>query len=119
MPQFLQHAPQIGKTNSRNRQRPDVQMPQRVIKGVSLQDSIKPLHQSENPWKPAQKQVSAGEVAEKVRTLFLHSFKYKIYVLCQTLPQSEITYSSLSCHDLKKKIFKSCHYGDDPLIYSL
>uniref|UniRef100_A0A0B7B9X8 MI domain-containing protein n=1 Tax=Arion vulgaris TaxID=1028688 RepID=A0A0B7B9X8_9EUPU len=64
------HAPQIGKTNSRNRPRSDIQMPQRVIKSVSLQDSVKPLHQSEKPWKPSQKQVSStGELSEKRRSL--------------------------------------------------
>ncbi|CAG5126228.1 unnamed protein product, partial [Candidula unifasciata] len=65
----VRNAPLIGSTSSRNRQRPDLMMPQRVIKSVSLQDSVKPLHQSEKPWKPTPKQLSAGEIAEKNKTL--------------------------------------------------
>ncbi|BFZ23225.1 hypothetical protein BsWGS_26263 [Bradybaena similaris] len=64
----MRNAPPIGGTNSRNRQRPDM-IPQRIIKSVSLQDSVKPLHQSEKPWKPTTKQLSAGEIAEKRKTL--------------------------------------------------
>ncbi|BFZ23985.1 hypothetical protein BsWGS_27031 [Bradybaena similaris] len=59
------HAPPIGKTNSRNRSRTDVQMPQRIIKSVSLQDSVKPLHQCDKPWKPTPKVLSTGEKVER------------------------------------------------------
>ncbi|BFZ23990.1 hypothetical protein BsWGS_27026 [Bradybaena similaris] len=64
-PPVLQHAPPIGKTNSRNRSRTDVQMPQRIIKSVSLQDSVKPLHQCDKPWKPTPKVLSTGEKVER------------------------------------------------------
>ncbi|XP_059178296.1 eukaryotic translation initiation factor 4 gamma 1-like isoform X7 [Physella acuta] len=64
------HPPQIGKSSSRGRQRPgDVPMPQRIIKSYSLSNDVKPLHQSEKPWKPTPKQLSAGEIAEKRKSL--------------------------------------------------
>ncbi|CAG5135958.1 unnamed protein product [Candidula unifasciata] len=63
------HAPPIGKSNSRNRPRSDMQVPQRIITSVSLQGSVKALHQSEKPWKPSPKQLSTGEIAEKTKSL--------------------------------------------------
>ncbi|CAL1544873.1 unnamed protein product [Lymnaea stagnalis] len=63
------HPPQIGKTSSRGRQRPGDGQQMRIIKSVSLQNDVKPLHQSEKPWKPKEKQLSAGESAENRKSL--------------------------------------------------
>nr|AGY14636.1 eukaryotic initiation factor 4G [Aplysia californica] len=62
------HAPPMGKSSSRGRQRPDVPMP-KIITRLSLTTDAKPLHQSEKPWKSTRGQPASGEQAEKNKSL--------------------------------------------------